>query len=75
MAESRRFADGTLNLDPAPYCRCGHDMYSHYMCGTVEEMRCLRCTCKPFAPLAGGRSITRAEAQRMLRLLGISETP
>lgn len=24
-------------------CRCGHDLYSHYMCGGPKESRCLRC--------------------------------
>ena len=39
-------------------CVCGHDLYSHYMCGLPENSRCLFCgsaVCKRFRPDAKRR--------------------
>lgn len=38
---------GCMQFTPKPkgsdMCECGHSLYSHYMCGSPQESRCLLC--------------------------------
>lgn len=34
-----------------PKCKCGHGLFSHYMCGSPEKSACLTgCGCVAFTP-------------------------
>lgn len=35
-----------------PRCRCGHGMFSHYMCSLPQHSRCMEggCECARFSP-------------------------
>lgn len=48
-----------------PMCVCGHDMYSHYMCGAANSMRCLTgCGCKQYDDVKCGPSSYKPHARR-----------